>query len=303
MGAGSGRASGDWFRSEDDGSGAVPATSDFDTRPRLPPQGGWPVDFSDQEIAAPAVGGDGCDDQVRGPGVAHEPMFHVKVCGVTSADDARMVAAAGADAIGLNFVPGSPRCLDAAAARRVAEAVPDDVLVVGVFAGATPEEMRRVAAEVGLDAIQLHGRLGGEASDPPEACAAVAPLPVIRAVRLAADGFGEVRGWLAEAATLGHAPVMAVVDAAVPTTATPGALGGTGETVDWSRLTAAGSLGIPIALAGGLTPDNVAAAIAATRVRAVDTASGVEQAPGRKDPEKVRRFCEAARMALARAGL
>ena len=235
--------------------------------------------------------------------MAHKPMFHVKVCGVTSADDARMVAAAGADAIGLNFVPGSPRCLDAAAARRVAEAVPDDVLVVGVFAGATPEEMRRVAAEVGLDAIQLHGRLGGEASDPPEACAAVAPLPVIRAVRLAADGFGEVRGWLAEAATLGHAPVMAVVDAAVPMTATPGALGGTGETVDWSRLTAAGSLGIPIALAGGLTPDNVAAAIAATRVRAVDTASGVEQAPGRKDPEKVRRFCEAARMALARAGL
>jgi phosphoribosylanthranilate isomerase len=228
-------------------------------------------------------------------------MFHVKVCGVTSADDARMVAAAGADAIGLNFVPGSPRCLDVATARRVADAVPDDVLVVGVFAGATPEEMRRVATEVGLDAIQLHGRLTGDASDPPSACAAVAPLPVIRAVRLGADGLAGARTWLAEAERLGATPVMAVVDAAVSATATPGVLGGTGETVDWSRLETAGGLGIPMALAGGLTPANVAEAIAAAEVQAVDTASGVESAPGRKDPEKVRQFCQAARAALARA--
>jgi len=240
---------------------------------------------------------------MRGLAVGTEPLFHVKVCGVMSADDARLVADAGADAIGLNFVPGSPRCLDLTTAGRVAEAVPDHVLLVGVFAGETAAEMRRVAAEVGLDAIQLHGRLAGPTSDPPEACAALAPLTVIRAVRLEPDGLGAARGWLAAATAAGNPPVMAVVDAAVASSAQAGALGGTGAVVDWSGLVAAGGLGIPLALAGGLTPANVAAAIAATGVAAVDTASGVEQAPGRKDPEKVRRFCAAAREALSRARL
>jgi len=237
---------------------------------------------------------------MRGRAVASKPLFHVKVCGVMSADDARLAADAGADAIGLNFVPGSPRCLDAAAAARVAEAVPEHVVVVGVFAALAPAEIRRVAAEVGLDAIQLHGRLAGEASDPPEACAALAPLTVIRAVRLSADGFGAARAWLAAAAAAGNAPVMAVVDAAVAPSAQAGALGGTGAVVDWQGLVAAGGLGIPLALAGGLTPGNVADAIAATGVEAVDTASGVERAPGRKDPEKVRLFCREALAALAR---
>jgi phosphoribosylanthranilate isomerase len=94
---------------------------------------------------------------------------------------------------------------------------------------------------------------------------------------------------------------MAVVDAAVAASAQAGALGGTGAVVDWEGLVAAGGLGMPLALAGGLTPGNVAAAIDATGVEAVDTASGVEEAPGRKDPEKVRRFCAAALAALARA--
>lgn len=237
---------------------------------------------------------------MRGRAVASKPLFHVKVCGVMSADDAHLAAAAGADAIGLNFVPGSPRCLDAATAARVAAAVPDDVLVVGVFAATSVARMRHMAAEVGLDAIQLHGRLAGEASDPPDACAALFPLTVIRAVRLAADGFGAARAWLAAAAAAGNAPAMAVVDAAVASSAQPGALGGTGAVVDWQGLVAAGGLGIPLALAGGLTPDNVAAAIAATGVEAVDTASGVELAPGRKDPEKVRQFCREALAALAR---
>lgn len=233
--------------------------------------------------------------------MAPQPLFHVKVCGVMSADDARLAADAGADAIGLNFVPGSPRCLDAATAARVAAAVPDHVLVVGVFAATPPAEMRRVAAEAGLDAIQLHGRLAGETSDPPDACAALAPLTVIRAVRLTADGFDAARAWLAAATAAGNPPVMAVVDAAVAASAQAGALGGTGAVVDWEGLVAAGGLGMPLALAGGLTPGNVAAAIDATGVEAVDTASGVEEAPGRKDPEKVRRFCEAALAALARA--
>jgi phosphoribosylanthranilate isomerase len=232
-----------------------------------------------------------------------EPVFHVKICGVTSADDARMVAAAGADAIGLNFVTGSPRCLTAAAAREVAAAIPDDVLVVGVFAGMPAADVKRIVAEVSLDAVQLHGHLSGDGVvDLPEVCGDLAPLIVIRAVRLGADGLGAARSWMAEAAALGQAPVMAVVDAAVTAATGAGQLGGTGATIDWSRLAAAGDLGIPMAVAGGLTPSNVAEAVAASRAVAVDTASGVESAPGRKDQAKVEAFCAAARHALAAKG-
>ena len=230
----------------------------------------------------------------------HEPMFHVKICGVTNAADARMAAAAGADAIGLNFVPGSPRYLVADVAREIVAAIPEDVLVVGVFAGADAGDIRRIVEQVGLDAVQLHGHLAGAGSvDTPETCAALAPTPVIRAVRVGADGFAAARGWIASARGLGHPPVMAVVDAAVTSSTAAGQLGGTGETVDWSRFLEAGDLGIPVALAGGLTPANVAEAIRATAATAVDTASGVESAPGRKDPEKMRSFCAAARRALA----
>lgn len=228
-----------------------------------------------------------------------EPLFHVKICGVTTADDARAAVAAGADAIGLNFVAGSPRCLAAETARGIREAIPDGVLVVGVFAGAKVAEMRRVAAAAGLDAIQLHGHLSGSgAVDPPEACAAVAPLPVIRAVRLGADGFAEPRRWIEAARAAGAAPLMAVVDAAVSVSTPAGRLGGTGETVDWARL-ADSDLGIPLAVAGGLTPGNVAEAIRASGAGAVDTASGVEVAPGRKDHDKLRAFCSEARRALS----
>jgi len=229
-------------------------------------------------------------------------MFHVKICGVTTPADARLVADAGGDAIGLNFVPGSPRLIDLEAARAVVEAVPDEMLVVGVFAGATPAEMRRVAEVVGLDAIQLHGRLAGAPPvDSPEACAALAPLPVIRAVRLETDGLAAARAWIEAARAAGYGPAMAVVDAAVVASTPSGSLGGTGAVVDWSRLVAAGDLGLPMALAGGLTPANVAEAIRTTGAMAVDTASGVEASPGRKDPGKVRQFIVEARRAWAAA--
>jgi len=234
-------------------------------------------------------------------------MFHVKICGVTTPADARMAADAGADAIGLNFVAGSPRCLDVAAARRVAEAVPAGVLKVGVFAGMAAKAIRQVAREVGLDAIQLHGHLaagpsggGAEATDPPERCGELAGLPVIRAVRLepaaGGDGLAAAREWIAAARAGGAAPVMAIVDAtvAVSRETGAGALGGTGATVDWQALARAHPLDIPTALAGGLTPDNVAEAIRQTGIHAVDTASGVESAPGVKDAAKVRAFVKTA---------
>jgi len=242
-------------------------------------------------------------------------MFRVKICGVTTPDDARMVAAAGADAVGLNFVTGSPRCLTEAAARAVADALPPGVLRIGVFAGTGPAAVRATAAAVGLDAIQFHGRLtpppegpGDPCVDPPGVCLAVAPLPVIRACRLLADGpaaaaLDEARGWITAARAAGRGPAMLLIDAGAPVGAAPGALGGTGVVVDWERFVAAGDPGLPLALAGGLNPSNVAAAIAATGAMAVDTASGVESAPGRKDPEAVRAFVRRAFEAFAaRAG-
>lgn len=232
-------------------------------------------------------------------------LFHIKICGVTTPADARLAAEAGADCIGLNFVASSPRRIDAATARAIAAAVPAGVLKVGVFAGMPADEIRRIAAEAALDAIQLHGLLAGDATatDPPERCAELAGLPVIRAVRLEpaqADPLAAARAWMAAARAAGAAPAMAIVDAAVAVSRETGAaaLGGTGATVDWKALAAAPALGIPVALAGGLTPENVALAIRESGCRAVDTASGVELAPGRKDPGKVRAFVQAAHAAL-----
>jgi hypothetical protein len=122
-------------------------------------------------------------------------MFRVKICGVTTPDDARMVAAAGADAVGLNFVPGSPRCLTVESARLVAAALPAGILRIGVCAGMDPSAVRGIAESVGLDAIQFHGHLAPPAAgvpnpcwDPPGVCRDVAPIPVIRACRLRSDG-------------------------------------------------------------------------------------------------------------------
>lgn len=232
------------------------------------------------------------------------PLFHVKICGVTSPADARLAAASGADAVGFNFVPGSPRRIAAAVAREAVAALPAGVLAVGVFAGATPGEMLAIAASAGLHAIQLHGHLdaGGSAPDPPARCLELAGLPVIRAVRLGADGLAAARQWLAAAVAAGRSPDMLIVDAGVPQGEVAGRLGGTGHRVDWEAFAREAPLGLPTALAGGLSPDNVAAAIRATRVVAVDTASGVETSPGSKDPERMLAFVAAARTALGLPG-
>ncbi len=235
------------------------------------------------------------------------PLFRVKICGVTTAADAAVAAEAGADAIGFNFVPGSPRevsPMTAAAARRH---LPDGVLAVGVFAGMPAADMLALASEVGLDALQLHGHLEGPgpAVDPPSICKAfaeVSGLRIIRAVRLGPDGLAAARTWIAAAAAAGRGPDMLIVDAGVPRGAAGGMLGGTGHRVDWEALAREADLGLPMALAGGLTPANVAEAIAATGAGGVDTASGVESTPGRKDRELVRAFVAAARAAFAAAG-
>jgi phosphoribosylanthranilate isomerase len=219
---------------------------------------------------------------------------------VTTAADARLAAEAGADAVGFNFVVGSPRRIEPAAAREAVAALPAGVLAVGVFAGMPSKEILEIARATGLGAIQLHGHLDGDgrAVDPPSRCAELTGLPVIRAVRMDADGLSAARAWLLAAEAAGRLPDMLIVDASVASTASNAALGGTGSRVDWKALSCEARIGIPMALAGGLTPANVAAAIAATGVVAVDTASGVEASPGVKDAALVRAFVAAARAAF-----
>lgn len=215
----------------------------------------------------------------------------MKICGVTTPADARAAVEAGADAIGLNFVEGSPRKLHVSHALDVSRALPVGVVRVGVFADCSSEEILRIVRSVGLDAVQLHG------NEPPEIFDAFArsAVPVIRSTRLSQglDPLEEIRQWIKQASRAGVQPAMVLVDATVS-----GQLGGTGTTVDWKRLSQAASLDIPIVLAGGLSPVNVEQAIRCVRPFAVDVASGVEISPGQKDKALMQAFVLTARMAL-----
>lgn len=199
----------------------------------------------------------------------------VKICGLTSVADAVHAARAGAAAIGLNFHPASPRCVTVETAAAIAAAVPG-VWRVGVFVDRPRTAVAAIAAQVGLDALQFHG------DEPPAACTGWA-LPVIKAVR--------VRGpESARQAAAAYAVDWLLADAYVA-----GVPGGTGARVPLEWLD-----GVPrerLILAGGLTPESVAAAVRALRPAMVDVASGVERTPGTKDPEKVERFIANAHLA------
>lgn len=215
-------------------------------------------------------------------------MFRVKICGITNLADAQRVVDAGADAVGLNFYPASPRCCPTESAREIAAALPRHVCRVGVFVRASVEQVHQTAATVPLDAVQLHG------DEPPEFLRAVRPLPIIRAMRVR-DDVSEIGPFLDACHRARALPRMLLLDAL-----RPGQFGGTGATLDWEFLANHRQQlgGLPLVLAGGLTADNVAAAIAAVRPWAVDVASGVEESPGCKSPELVKRFTSAARYGL-----
>jgi phosphoribosylanthranilate isomerase len=220
-------------------------------------------------------------------------MFRVKICGITSVDDARIVVSAGADAIGLNFYSGSKRYCAADTALQIVAALPPGVCKVGVFVNASGDEIRETARRLSLNLAQLHG------DEPPELLRELRPLPVMRAFRVGAD-LSAVDEYLRACHTLRCLPRMVLVDAAQS-----GQFGGTGVTLDWRAL-AAGRRHLrelPLVLAGGLNPSNVAGAIAEVRPWAVDTASGVESAPGKKSDSLVREFVASARDALARAAV
>lgn len=216
-------------------------------------------------------------------------MFQVKICGITNLDDAQAAAEAGADAIGLNFFTGSDRYVAPAIAREIVPFVPKGVLRVGVFVNAHERDVRHVMETVTLDAVQLHGDWSGSA------VSWIEGVPTIVAFRLAPGRLDEVTTWLKEARERGHTPDAILVDAFHP-----GVYGGTGRQAPWEELVGWQERwpGINLVLAGGLTSDNVAEAIALVRPSAVDVASGVEASPGVKDPKKVRQFVANARAAL-----
>lgn len=204
------------------------------------------------------------------------PPPRVKICGVTRVEDALAAVRAGADALGFNFWPRSKRYLPPADARAIVRRLPAFVTAVGVFVDPSRDEALRAVEASGVAVAQLHG------DEPPELCASL-PLPVLKGIRLGGRKdlaqlvAYDVAGFLLDAPSAGY--------------------GGSGTTCDWA-LAAEVARELPVVLAGGLGPDNVAEAVRQVRPWAVDVASGVEAAPGVKDEEKVRRFVERAKEAV-----
>jgi phosphoribosylanthranilate isomerase len=202
----------------------------------------------------------------------------VKICGVTSVADARLAVQGGADLIGLNFYPPSPRYVALATAHEIRAILPPEVWCVGVFVNAERTRIAALVEQLGLHAVQFHGD---------EAVADLRgwPCKTVKALRVPADG--PLPDWQ-----------QFPTDYLLLDTHKPGRYGGTGEAFAWERAAALPPACLSrLILAGGLTPESVAAAVCAVRPWAVDVASGVESAPGRKDPEKVRAFIANAKTA------
>lgn len=196
----------------------------------------------------------------------------VKICGITTVEDAQASVQAGADAIGLNFYPPSPRYVTPGQAALISVAIPKQVLTVGVFVSPTLAELTAVMQQVRLDVVQVHGTLPTLPN----------PLPwrLWQAARMD-DQF--------TAAQLAGPAEAYLLD-----TPAQHLHGGTGQTFDWHR---AQGLPKPIVLAGGLAADNVAEAIATARPWGVDACSRLESRPGYKDAYQVQQFIAAARAA------
>ena len=196
----------------------------------------------------------------------------VKICGITRLEDAQAAVAAGANALGFVFWPKSPRYVEPARAREIVATLPPAVTPVGVFVDQPAQEVNRIAAEVGLGAVQLHG-----AED--ETYVQMMTRPVVKAVAVDGESAPAVDRWPSNVTVLldVHDPVKK---------------GGTGRTIDW---TAASEIAKrrDIVLAGGLTPENVGDAIARVRPYGIDVSSGVEAKPGIKDHGRIMALFEA----------
>ena len=243
-------------------------------------------------------------------------MFRIKICGITTPEDALIAAEAGADAIGLNFYQQSPRHVTADQADEIVSRLredysPEQIRVVAVFVNHSVDEILWTIRDANLFAdglcLQLHG------DEPPEllrdlhaqglgstgqllqATGHLPTIPVIRAFRFRDAAMTAERVYLAACREMNASPQAVLLD-----TWQAGAYGGTGTRLDWRALARCrAELSLPLILAGGLTPANVAAAIAAAQPDGVDTASGVESAPGKKDYAKTMAFVAAAKKAFA----
>ena len=198
-------------------------------------------------------------------------MVRIKICGITDLEDALLAADLGADALGFIFYPPSPRSVSPDTARGIIAQLPPLVTTVGVFVDEDAATVKELAVAAGLDWLQLHGR------ETPEYCRSL-DRRVIKAFRIQDE-----KSFASLAAYRGAAQAF-LLD-----TYKKGQVGGTGEVFNWDLARRARQYG-PIILAGGLTPANVARAIAAAQPQAVDVASGVEARPGKKDPEKLKAF-------------
>jgi phosphoribosylanthranilate isomerase len=203
----------------------------------------------------------------------------IKICGITNLADAQAAVGAGADALGFMFYRPSKRFIEATAARSIIEQLPARIAKVGVFVDATEAEVGEAIAATGIDTLQFHGE------ETPEFCAGFRPLRIWKAFRMAdADSLRTVRFHFEADAWL--------LDSHVA-----GSHGGTGNSFDWDLAIGAKQLGRPVILAGGLNPENAAAAVAHVRPFGLDVSSGVESAPGKKDHAKIAAFIHNARAA------
>lgn len=201
-------------------------------------------------------------------------MTKIKICGITNFEDAMMAVEAGADALGFVFFRGSSRFISSENAEDIICRLPPFVQTVGLFVNEELATVNRVADQCGLNLVQLHGE------ESPDYCAAVTRR-IIKAFRVKdASSLGEMANYHVAACLL---------DAW-----SPAAHGGTGKTFNW-EIAASAAASQCVILAGGLTPENVAGAIASVRPYAVDVSSGVECAPGRKDTLKLHQFIRAVR--------
>jgi phosphoribosylanthranilate isomerase len=246
--------------------------------------------------------------------------FQIKICGITTPQDAIDAISCGADAIGLNFYRESPRFVDESVAKTILESITAhhestnisptasnatnnaaNPKIVGVFVNLSAPEVVRKTVTLNLDGIQLHG------DETPSVVSEIRrhlqefgySCELIRAIRNQpasdelAEPSAEASGVEAEIAAWSEAGINAILlDAAVP-----GEFGGTGKVLDWRTVPRLAQK-VPLILAGGLNPGNVASAIEISKVRSVDVASGVESSPGRKDPTKVKAFVQAAKRAF-----
>lgn len=206
----------------------------------------------------------------------------IKICGVTTPEDACFAVSAGADAIGLNFYPQSPRFLTPPRAAEIVRRLPPFAAPVGVFVGMTMRQACTISYQLGLRGVQTY-------SDEPlgDDPFPFAHIPAFR-VKESAD-LQRIHRFVEITKASACVPAAVLIDSFVA-----GQMGGSGQAAPWSLL-AGFDPGVPVILAGGLTSENVAEAIAIVKPWGVDVASGVEFAPGRKNPERVKRFIEAVR--------